>query len=772
MAADTPVTSELSRDLGLFSLTMIGVGAMIGAGIFVLTGIAAGYAGPALILAFCLNGVVAFFTALVYAELGSAIPEAGGGYLWVKEGLPGSNAFMAGWMSWFAHAVVGAVYALGFGAYMNWILEVYGVNVGIPGEIFVKLLAVLIAIAFVGINFKGVSETGAAGNIVTIGKIVILGLFIASGIIAIVKEPIQLREFSPFTPNGIGGVVTAMGFTFIAFEGYEIIAQAGEEVKNPHENIPKAIFLSMAIVIPIYILVAFVAIGAVQQGQYDYNWQWLSHHEEMGLAEAAKAFMPFGTILLLIGGVLSTMSALNATTYSSTRVSFAMGRDKNLPDLFARIHHKTRVPHFSLIFSGIFIIIFCVFVPIETVAFSADIMFLLLFTQVNIALITIRKKYGKKLKYGYVIPAFHFIAITGIVLKFALAVFMFITSPEAWIITIIWLAIGFVIFSTYASKREREKTVTPVARLERTGLSDEGYSILVPIAHKLDIEYLTRYACSLAEERRGKVIVLHVVTLPHQLPLSEGYEYAAAREVILREALKKVKKEGIEAEGLIRIARDPALAIVDTIEERKCDVVVMGWHGRSRFSGTTVGSTIDTVIKKANSNVIALELRQDIKPKKIFAPVDKLKGADLVLRSAIMLGKEVEGSYIDLYHIYNPSESVSDRKKFKKDLMEIVKDIKKETGYKRIRYLTDETYQVYEEIIDKSYDYDVAILGSGKDTWFSRKIHDSRVQYIASETDTPLVLTRRKASRVRFSLQNYFQFFKDIAKSGEGGEDE
>ncbi len=117
---------ELNRDLRLFDITMIGVGAMIGAGIFVLTGLAAGAAGPALILAFGLNGIVTIFTAMVYAELGSAIPEAGGGYLWVKEGLPGGNAFQAGWMSWFAHAVAGSLYASGFGSFLNEALNSLG----------------------------------------------------------------------------------------------------------------------------------------------------------------------------------------------------------------------------------------------------------------------------------------------------------------------------------------------------------------------------------------------------------------------------------------------------------------------------------------------------------------------------------------------------------------------------------------------------------------------------------------------------------------------
>ena len=118
-----PVT-ELARDMRLFDITMVGVGAMIGAGIFALTGIAAGHAGPALILAFCLNGVLTLMTAMVYAELGSAIPAAGGGYLWVRFGLPGPSAFLAGWMDWLAHAVAGSLYAVIFGTYIVWGLQV------------------------------------------------------------------------------------------------------------------------------------------------------------------------------------------------------------------------------------------------------------------------------------------------------------------------------------------------------------------------------------------------------------------------------------------------------------------------------------------------------------------------------------------------------------------------------------------------------------------------------------------------------------------------
>ncbi|MDH4273137.1 MAG: APC family permease, partial [Candidatus Aminicenantes bacterium] len=285
--ASKPVT-ELARDMSLMHVTMIGVGAMIGAGIFVLTGIAAGVAGPALILVFLLNGFVTGLTAMSYAELGSCFPEAGGGYLWVKEALPQPNGFLSGWVSWFAHAVACSLYAVAFGAFSVDLLSVAGINVsrlvsplGIhdePAVLAAKLIAVCITLLFVYINFRGAKETGQAESVVTILKIIIIGLFIGFGVYAIfagkVEQPWQ-SQFSGFFQKGPLGIIIAMGLTFIAFEGYEIIAQCGEEVKNPKRNIPRSIFLSLLIVIPIYLLVAFVALGAVAPEGNVPTWQYL-----------------------------------------------------------------------------------------------------------------------------------------------------------------------------------------------------------------------------------------------------------------------------------------------------------------------------------------------------------------------------------------------------------------------------------------------------------------------------------------------------------------
>ncbi|HXK48668.1 MAG TPA: amino acid permease, partial [Deltaproteobacteria bacterium] len=145
----------------LADATLIGVGAMIGAGIFVLIGIAAGVAGPALLVAFLLNGLVALLTAMSYAELGSCFHDAGGGYLWVKEGLPKWNGFLSGWMSWFAHAVACSLYAIGFGAYFEFVINEFGFVVPHWGFLSPqKVLAAVVAMVFAYINFRGASETG------------------------------------------------------------------------------------------------------------------------------------------------------------------------------------------------------------------------------------------------------------------------------------------------------------------------------------------------------------------------------------------------------------------------------------------------------------------------------------------------------------------------------------------------------------------------------------------------------------------------------------
>ena len=240
---DDPRQGELSRDLGVFSVTFIGIGAMIGAGVFALTGFAAGLAGPALLLAFVLNGGIALLTAMSYAELGSSFPRSGGAYNWVSEALPRPLGFYTGWANWFAQAVACALYAVTFGSFFVAFVGILffggteNVHVLGLGRLFwERVLAGAVVALFAWVNYRGAEETGKAGIIVTTAKVAILGLFVAFGAAATVRDPGWMGKFlgdGGFFPTGMGGVLAAMGFTYVAFEGYDIIVQSGEEVIDP-----------------------------------------------------------------------------------------------------------------------------------------------------------------------------------------------------------------------------------------------------------------------------------------------------------------------------------------------------------------------------------------------------------------------------------------------------------------------------------------------------------------------------------------------------------
>src|SRR5215212_6138690 len=408
-----PVSSEhpheyhLVRTLGLVDVVMIGIAGMIGGAIFVLVGPAIGLAGSAVIIAFLLNGIITLFTAMGYAELGSAMPEAGGGYLWVREGLPRPNAFISGWMAWFAHIVAGSLYAVGYGSFQFSLLHMLGI-VGdqpllgiIPLD---KLIAVASIIAFIYVNVKGASETGKLGIIVTVIQLGTIFALIAAGFLSISNNPNwNSNMMSNFAPIGIGGIVAAMGLTFIAFEGYEIIVQTGEEVKNPKKNIPRAIFISLTLVVSLYCLVAFVSIGAISpQGKP--AWQFVGENQELGVMKAAESLLPFGAFIVLAGGIVSSLAGLNATTFSSARVAFAMGRHYNLPHILSSIHSKNKTPHIAIAISGAIMAVMAFSLPLDQIAVAAGVIFLLLFTQVNISVITIRKMHGNRLDYGFKTP--------------------------------------------------------------------------------------------------------------------------------------------------------------------------------------------------------------------------------------------------------------------------------------------------------------------------------------------------------------------------------
>ena len=572
-----PHEAKLVRSLNLLDVIMIGIAAMIGGAIFVLTGPAIGLAGSSVILAFIINAIITLFTAMGYAELGSAMPEAGGGYLWVREGLPRPNAFISGWMAWLAHIIAGSLYSVGFGSFfvsllhMTNILTIDNLFGFIPLD---KLIAVASIALFTFVNIKGTSETGKIGTIVTVIQLVAIISVIIAGFWSVTNNPHWQTNFADFMPMGIGGLVSAMGLTFIAFEGYEIIVQSGEEVKNPKRNIPKAIFISLAFVVVMYCLVAFVSIGAIFPGNVP-AWQFIGHYGELGITKAAELFMPYGGFIVLIGGIVSTLAALNATTFSSARVAFAMGRHYNLPHRLSAIHPKFKTPYVSVILSTIIMAIMAYALPLNTIAQASAVIFLLLFTQVNISVITIRRMYGNKLDYGFKTPFFPIIPIIGITLMIGLALYLLVTAPFSWVITALWVLVGFTIYRIFTFKKEVEH-YSPLLTSEGN-LVKKDFKILLPYTPE-NPDRLVKYAIRIAKEKDAEINIIRTITVPHQTPLSAGIAFVDSSKKSFEPLEKILNNENIVYHFLVRITHDATEAILSTIAEQKINFLIIDYE--------------------------------------------------------------------------------------------------------------------------------------------------------------------------------------------------
>ncbi|WP_411962968.1 APC family permease [Haloferax sp. YSMS24] len=451
---------EPSVSLSLLDATMVGIGAMIGAGIFVLTGLAVDISGPAAIVAFALNGGVTTFTALSYAELASAIPRNGGGYAYVREVFSAPVAFVMGWTRWFTYMIAGSLYALGFASnFLEW-GHIYGIT--LPGPPVLYALGSVVAL--VALNALSTEASGRGETAITLVKIAILAVFVAFGLTAT-----EVNEFDPLFTKGPLAVLPAMGLTFIAFQGYDLIATVTEEVENPRVNIPRAILLSVVVTVVVYLFVVFVAIGTL-------GAENLAGAGETAIAQAAEGFMPTfpvigsGASLIAFGAVFSTISALNAVVIGSSRVAFAMGRERQLPAQLGRFHHRYGTPLVAILASAVVMLIAVVVVPIRIVGNLASLFSLLGFIIVNYALIRLRRR-QPDLQRPFEVPWYPVTPILGIVCNVILGLFI---DPFTWALALGWLLIGGGVYLLLSRRDDIGPTGPPEIQEPEPIQSSEG----------------------------------------------------------------------------------------------------------------------------------------------------------------------------------------------------------------------------------------------------------------------------------------------------------
>lgn len=407
---------KLHRALGLREAIGIGVGGTIGGGIFVLVGGAAGLAGPAALLAFGLAFLASLLIALPYAELACRYPEAGGGYAFARSVLGRRWGFLMGWVFWGAYLFVSGYVTLGFGGYLNAL-------VGLPAPAG----ALAIVAACVGVNIAGVRLSGQVQFAVIVLAVGGLVGFAVMGL-----PHVDTDNFQPFMPAGPAGILSATLLTFLAFGGFDMVAAAGEEIENPQRNLPLAILITLAIVLGIYVLVAFVAIGTM-------DWKGLGA-SGAPLRDAASGFLgSAGGAVVAIIAVLTTAATANAVLVVTSRISFAMARDGLLPAPLARIDAATGAPKVAILVSAALMALVALTGSLHVSTSIGGFLYVLHFIPPLVVLAKLHRRSGNGTAFRMPAPRLL------LPLAFAMSLALLVSSGAAGVAGgLAWLALGLL----------------------------------------------------------------------------------------------------------------------------------------------------------------------------------------------------------------------------------------------------------------------------------------------------------------------------------------
>ena len=374
-------SKELLRTLGLKDAVGIGLGAIIGAGIFVVTGIAAGVSGPAFIISLLIAGIVASFNALSSAQLAAIYPQSGGTYEYGYRLLNPAFGFSAGWMFLVSKLAAAGVVSIGFGSYFHQLFPVASpISISVTAVIFLTI-----------VNCFGVKKAGILNLVIVAITILSLLYLVFSGM-----PKVTPNHFKPFTPFGISGIAEATALLFFAFTGYARIATLAEEVSDPKKTIPKAIIITIITAILLYIAVSVVAIGTIGAESMASSKSPLQLVAKSLTTPAIHTIITIGASTAMLGVLLSQILGIS-------RMMLAMGRRKDLPPIFQKTHKHYRVPHIGIVITGSLILLLTLIGSFEFILRTAAFTILLYYSITNIAAL---KQPKEERLFGKLIPVF------------------------------------------------------------------------------------------------------------------------------------------------------------------------------------------------------------------------------------------------------------------------------------------------------------------------------------------------------------------------------
>jgi amino acid transporter/nucleotide-binding universal stress UspA family protein len=725
---------ELARDLGFLEAYTIGLGTMIGAGIFVLPSIAAEAAGPASMISFAIGGCVSLLAALSLSELATGMPKAGGSYYYVNRSLGSFFGSIVGWGMWGGLMFASAFYMLGFGQYLT-----YFVPMGATG---VAVAALIMAAILTGVNYYGVKETGSLQNVIVIALVGLILVFVVFGVLNV-----DMQTLDPFNPNGWPAVAATAGTVYVTFIGFEVIATSAEEIENPSRNLPLSMIAAVVTPTLLYVLVMFVSTGTLSIEALAAS--------NIPVADVADQFLgDLGAVAMVVGAVLATVSSANASILSAARVNFAMGRDKILTNWLNDVHERFRTPYRAIVATGLVILaLIASGVPIGTLAEVASFSYLVTYSLVHVAVVVMRRAdpddYDPSFRVPNVlypaVPILGFLACIAILLQMS-------TLVQAIGVAIV--VVGIVWYFAYARDRAvRESLVgEAIAPEPRTAANGRGnYRVVVPVANSKTERDLLRLAAANAhahEDEHAEIVAVNVIEVPQQTSLSQDVEFEeerVRRQSELLDAATEIAEDldiGIRTRAIV--GRDVGDVVLDVIEEERADHVLMGWKGSRSTREHILGSNIDPIVQNAPCEVTLVKLATTERVDTVkdvvalagegpHAPVAARRGAELVATT------RGEGS-LTLLNVQDPDEEGDPQERGEA----VIEDVAERAGVEYVDY--DAAVVVSDDvetaILDAVGAFDTVCVGATRSGTVSQALFGSIPETIGEEVDSTVAMVR------------------------------
>jgi amino acid transporter/nucleotide-binding universal stress UspA family protein len=738
---------ELAKDLGLLSALTIGVGTMIGAGIFVLPGQAAAAAGPAVALSFVAGGVISLFTALSASELGTAMPKAGGSYYYVNHALGPLFGSIAGWGNWMGLAFASAFYTLGFGEYLATFLPLPTLAIAGVGLSEFQVGALLAGLAFIGINYVGAKETGSVQIVIVTLLVGILTVFSVLGFLQ--ADISTLRPFFPGETGGASAVLPATGLVFVSFLGFAKITTVAEELKNPARNLPLAVVGSVVIVTVMYAVIMVVLMGVVNWRQLGPEFTTTPVLDVAEIAFGTVGLAAVGVAVLTFAGLLATASSANASILASSRINFAMGRDKLISDKLNAIHPNFATPYRSIAVTGGLILLFIVVGDVKTLAKAGSVLHLIVYGLLNVALIVMRQADAPEYQPDFEVPLYPVVPILGAITSFGLIAFM---EPIEIGLSLVFVVGGLVWYLAYARGKAEKTGVlsqyilsrpdempSPAVATASTVQPDGGeYRVMVPLVNPQTEKDLITLASAIAKQRGGTVDAVHIVTTPDQTSLEYASEHLEEIEedyhAILDEAEEDAETFGVDVETHTIVSHRGFEELFDAARDHRADLVVMGWGEGGQGSPGRAESAIDDLAKDLPCDFLVLKDR-GFDPERLLVPTAGGPDSDLSAEVARLLQAEY-GSEVTLLHV---ADSEAEGEAFlaewadEHDLTDA--SLKVETG------------DVEVAIAQAAEDSTMVLIGATEKGLLSRLIRGALVLDVVDDVECSVLLAERARDR-------------------------